>query len=112
MLIHRTTYGFYTKPSEEKKIIEDCKRSSGNASKVYHKINNEGDIIESKYFDIETNTLKSITTTPEMKLKSLTLRKWVTEKHKIINSSDSNNKKQDNFDKLCNKYHFKQEKIF
>ena len=111
MLIHRTSYGFYNKLSEEKKVIEDCKRSNGNSTKVYHHVNDEGDIIETKYFDIETNTLKSITTTPEMKLKSLTLRKWVTEKHKIIDSSDSKKKKQDNFNKLCKKYHYPQETL-
>ena len=111
MLIHRTTYGFYNKSSDEKKIIEDCKRSSGNASKVYHKIDDKGDIIETKYFDIETNRLELITTTQEMKLKSLTLRKWVTEKHKIFDSSDSKNKKQDSFNKLCDKYHFPHETL-
>jgi len=111
MLIHRTSYGFYNKPSEEKKIIEDCKRSTGNASKVYHKIDDKGDIIETKYFDIETNTLKSITITPEMKLKSLTLRKWVTEKHKIIDSSDSKKKKQDDFNKLTDKFHLQRENL-
>ena len=111
MIIHRTTYGFYDKNSDEKKIIDDCKKSNGNASKVYHKIDSNGEIISTKYFDSDTEELKICTTSIEMKIKSKLQRHWVVEKHKILQSNDSKSKKQADFDTLCNKYHFKGEKL-
>ena len=107
MIIHRTSYGFYDKNSDEKKIIDDCKRSNGNASKVYHKIDSNGEIITTKYFDEDTELLKICTTSIEMKIKSKLQRHWVVEKHKILESNDLESKKQDNFDILCKKYNFK-----
>ena len=111
MIVHRTTYGFYDKNTDEKKIIDDCKRSLGNASKIYHKIDSDGEIITTKYFDSETKELKICTTSIEMKIKSKLQRHWVTEKHKILQSNNSQLKKQSDFDKLSEKYHFKKQRI-
>ena len=111
MIIHKSIYGFYNQASDEANIITDCKRSNGNANKIYHKVNSKGDIIESKYFDEITETLIITPTTIEQKLKSKTQRYWVMEKHKIFNSNDSKSKKQSDFDKLSDKYHFKKQKL-
>jgi|TARA_R110000787_G_scaffold286259_1_gene403886 hypothetical protein len=111
MIIHRTSFGFYDNILDEKKIIDDCKRSNGNASKVYHKVDDIGNIIESKYFDDELISLVVTPTTLHMKLKSKIQRKWVIGKHKIFNSNDSKSKKQSDFNILCNKCNFTREDL-
>jgi len=111
MIVHRTSYGFYNLPTEEASIIEDCKRSSGNASKVYHRVNPVGMIIQSKLFDPATETLVVTPTTSDMETRSRTQRIWVTEKHKIFNSSNSRSQKQATFDALSDRFHFDRETI-
>jgi len=111
MIVHRTSYGFYNLPTEEAKIIESCKRSNGDASKVYHRVNAVGDIIQSKLFDLATETLVVTPTSVDMELRSRTQRIWVTEKHKIFNSSNTRAQKQAAFDALSNRFHFPRETI-
>ena len=111
MIVHRTSYGFYNLPTEEAKIIEDCKRSIGNASKVYHRVNAVGNIIQSKYFDVATETLIVTPTTLDMTIRSRTQREWVTEKHKIFNSNQSRSQKQAAFDRLTDRFHFPRETL-
>jgi len=111
MIIHRTTYAFYTLPTEEAKIIEGCKRSNGNASKVYHKVNGNGDIVQSKLFDLVTETLVVTPTSVDMELRSRTQRIWGTEKHKIFDSNIPLDQKQAAFDKLADRFHFDRETL-
>jgi len=109
MIVYRTTYAFYNLPIEEAKIIEGCKRSNGNASKVYHRVNGNGNIIQSKLFDLTTETLVVTPTSVDMDLRSRTQRIWVTEKHKIFNSNIPLDQKQAAFDKLADRFHFDRE---
>ena len=93
MIIHRTSYVFYDKTTDEPKLIADMKRSQGNRKKIIHKINPVGDIIQSKVYDMDTESFVDIPTSPEMTIVSQTQRKWITNKHKILKSQNSNSEK-------------------
>jgi len=111
MKVHRTSYCFYDDMADEASIVEDCKRSSGNAQKIYHQVNPFGDITTSKYFNQNSQTLVVLPTTREMQIKSETQRKWVIGKHKIFNSPNTKAQKQIDFDKLADKFHFPREEL-
>lgn len=106
MIVHRTTFGFYDLASDEAKIIQDCIRSSGNASKVYHRVNVNGDIITSKVFDDNTQSLIITPTTQNMRTRSHVQRKWVIGKHAIFKQGGSRAQRQIDFDALADEYNF------
>ena len=104
MIIHRTSYVFYDKVSDEPKLIADMKRSQGNRKKIIHKVNSNGYIIQSYYYDIDTQSLNSIQASQEMKIKSETQRKFVMSKHKILKSQDSKSVKKTKLNVESRKY--------
>ena len=104
MITHKTSYVFFNKKSDLPQLISDMVRSNGNRNKIVHKVDNLGDIIESYYYNDETNSLDITPTTPEASRKSFSQRKWVISKHKIINSEDSKLIKEKKIDILFKKY--------
>ena len=80
MIVWQTTYVFYDDLLEETEIIAEMKRSFGNARCVAHRVNTTGDIISTKIFDHNTQTLKVTPLTPQMEAFSYKQRKWLAKK--------------------------------